>query len=704
MSAHRAIVRHRYVPGHEIAPVVLVLAGQLFAAVIGVLLSCLLAVAGALHQAALALGTPSRHSYHQWLGEGALGISRTGQKPAKPAAFDDHFPSALIADLVGFLVGHLQPHALQILFRLLQLRPEGCVKSSQQLLPLLVPRLHVVQLLFHAGSEAGVHNVGKFILHQAVDHLAQRRGVEVLAVLDDVLPVQNGADGRRVGRRPADAVFLQRPDKGRVGIPGRRLGEVLPRLESQALQPLPFRKRRELALLFLLLLVLALLVHRCVAGEFQTAAAGPEAVNPRLNLHRHRVIDGVGHLTGHKPAPDQPVQPVLVVGQITLHPLRSQLHIAGPDGLVGVLGPRLGLIGPGGLGAVPLAVPALNEAPGCGQGLVAQAQGVGTHIGDQAHGALAGDIHALIELLGDGHSPPGGHAQFPAGLLLEGGSGEGSGGRALLLLPLHGFHGKGGGFHRLHHRVDLLDGIELLLFAVLPVVVGQKSVPLRAVGGQPRVQGPVLLGLEGRDLMLPVADHPGRHGLDPSGGQAAADFFPQQGRELIAHNPVQNPPGLLGVHQTLVDLPGPGNRLTDHPLGDLIEGHAAGLLILQVQQLFQMPADSFPFPVRVGGQIDHVAGLGGFFQVADNVLFPLDGAVFRFKVVVNIHAQSAFGQVPQVAHTGFHLIAGTQILADGLCLGGRLHDHETRFCHSFLLDHAHPWVCRCNIAPMGESL
>ena len=183
--------------------------------------------------------------------------------------------------------------------------------------------------------------------------------------------------------------------------------------------------------------------------------------------------------------------------------------------------------------------------------------------------------------------------------------------------------------------------------------------------------------------MLPVADHPGGYGLDPSSGQAAADFLPQQRRELVAHDPVQNTPCLLSVHQTLVDLPRPGDGLADHPLGDLVEGHPAGFFIRQPQQLLQVPADSLAFPVRVGCQKDGVAGLGGFFQVADDVFFSFDGAVFGLEIVFDVHPQSAFGQVPQVAHTGLYLIAGTQILSDGLRFGGRLHDHETRFCHWF---------------------
>ena len=109
--------------------------------------------------------------------------------------------------------------------------------------------------------------------------------MEVLSVLDDVGPVQNGADGRRVSGRPSDAVLLHRPDQGRVGIAGRRLGKVLSRLEVQAFQLLPLGQGRQPPLFFLFLLVLALFINGGVSGEFQTAAAGPEPVDARLDLH-----------------------------------------------------------------------------------------------------------------------------------------------------------------------------------------------------------------------------------------------------------------------------------------------------------------------------------------------------------------------------------------------------------------------------------
>ena len=186
---------------------------------------------------------------------------------------------------------------------------------------------------------------------------------------------------------------------------------------------------------------------------------------------------------------------------------------------------------------------------------------------------------------------------------------------------------------------------------------------------------PVLPGDKGPNFLLPLHHKPGGHRLHPSGGQPLPDFLPQQRGELVAHNPVQDAPGLLGVHQVLVDGPGGGDGLVDHILGDFVEGHPVGLVVGDAQQLLQMPGDGLPLPVRVGGQIDLARPLGRFLQVADDILLTLDGLVVWDKAPLDIHAQLALGQVPDMAHGRLYLIARPQVLADGLGLGRGLHDH-----------------------------
>ena len=89
-----------------------------------------------------------------------------------------------------------------------------------------------------------------------------------------------------------------------------------------------------------------------------------------------------------------------------------------------------------------------------------------------------------------------------------------------------------------------------------------------------------------------------------------------------------------------------------------------------------MPADGFPFPVRVGGQIDHTALFGLGFQFLDGSGLAADIDILRGKVIFNVHPQLAFGQVPDVAHGSHHFVSPTQIFLNGFALGRAFHDDQ----------------------------
>ena len=295
---------------------------------------------------------------------------------------------------------------------------ERHVELADQVLPLDLAGLHIVQLLLHAGGELYIHDVREPLAHQVVDHAAQRCQAQVLALLDDVLAVQNSGHGGRIGGGAANAVLLHGADKGGVGIAGRGLGEMLQGRKAHRRHLLALLQRRQGRVLLLLVVVPALLIYGGIAGEFQVAGGAPQGMGTGGDLHGDAVIHGVGHLAGQEAAPDQSVETVLLRRQVALHLLRRQRRVGGTDGLVGVLGSGLGLVLPGYSGAIGRAVAGLYQLAGLGLGLVGDTQRVGTHIGDQTHGALAGDVHALIQLLGDGHGPTGRHIQLAGGLLL----------------------------------------------------------------------------------------------------------------------------------------------------------------------------------------------------------------------------------------------------------------------------------------------
>ena len=348
-----------------------------------------------------------------------------------------------------------------------------------------------------------------------------------------------------------------------------------------------------------------------------------------------------------------------------------------------VLGIGLGFIHMEGAVIVVLPVAGGDKLGGGSHGFVAESDGVGTHIGDETQGPFPFHVHALIELLGNGHGPLGGHVQLPGSLLLEGGGGKRRRGGALLLRLLHIGHRK---LLTLDVPKDLirLGLVFQIPLLVLSIIVGQEGAGA-AHTVQRYIDRPVLLGLEGPDLLLPVHHHPGGHALDTSGGKAPADLFPQQRGQLVAHDPVQDPSCLLGIHQVIVDLPGMLDGILHHLLGDLVEGHPVGLFLRQVQQLLQVPGDGLSLPVRVRCQIDGIRVLGGGFQLLDQRLFAPDGQIFRREVMLQIHAHAALRQIPQMAHAGLHHIVGAQILADGFCFGRRLNDHQiVGFAHEIL--------------------
>ena len=113
-----------------------------------------------------------------------------------------------------------------------------------------------------------------------------------------------------------------------------------------------------------------------------------------------------------------------------------------------------------------------------------------------------------------------------------------------------------------------------------------------------------------------------------------------------------------------------GDRILNHFFGDLVEGHPVGFLIRQVQKLLQMPGNGLSLPVRVGGEIHGIRLGGRFFQFLNQLFLPPDRLILGGEVVLQIHPHLAFGQIPQMAHAGLHRIRVSQIVSNGLGLGG----------------------------------
>src|SRR5438067_1716981 len=106
------------------------------------------------------------------------------------------------------------------------------------------------------------------------------------------------------------------------------------------------------------------------------------------------------------------------------------------------------------------------------------------------------------------------------------------------------------------------------------------------------------------------------------------DHAPEHLTDRVADQPIQDPPGLLGLHQALVD----GTWLLHGPLdgaaSDLLKRDASDRVSRsKAQRGHKMPGDGFAFPIRVTGQqhgrgrasgspelLDD-AGLGGGYDI-----------------------------------------------------------------------------------------
>ena len=70
-----------------------------------------------------------------------------------------------------------------------------------------------------------------------------------------------------------------------------------------------------------------------------------------------------------------------------------------------------------------------------------------------------------------------------------------------------------------------------------------------------------------------------------------------------------------------------GHAPRSRPFGDLAEGHPVGGGGVQPQNVGQVPADGFAFPVRVSGQQHAVRLFGGALQLLDELFFALDADI-----------------------------------------------------------------------------
>ena len=161
-----------------------------------------------------------------------------------------------------------------------------------------------------------------------------------------------------------------------------------------------------------------------------------------------------------------------------------------------------------------------------GDGVVADADRIGAHVGDQADVPERAQLFAFVELLRDLHGPLHGVLEAVVRRALQRGGDERRRGRLALFFARHRLDDVAA---RLEHGLDDAGLLLVRDVGFLAVYFRELGDELRRVSrSEFRGERPVLLGDERFDRFLAVDDHLHRHRLHPAGGESAANFVPEQ--------------------------------------------------------------------------------------------------------------------------------------------------------------------------------
>ena len=164
------------------------------------------------------------------------------------------------------------------------------------------------------------------------------------------------------------------------------------------------------------------------------------------------------------------------------------------------------------------------------------------------------------------------------------------------------------------------------------------------------------MGYEGCDLTLTVDDESDGDALHTPCRERGTDALPQYGRELEAHDTVEDAACLLRIDKIHVHLTWVLQSMEEGFGGDLVEDDTAGLLWLELEGFAQMPSDGFSFAVFIGSEVDEVGFLCCGFEFAHQALLVLGDDVLGAEVILYIHAEGMLLEVTHMARTGHDLI------------------------------------------------
>ncbi len=256
----------------------------------------------------------------------------------------------------------------------------------------------------------------------------------------------------------------------------------------------------------------------------------------------------------------------------------------------------------------------------------------------------------------------------------------------------------GGAFQVEHFRIAQLTGRGEVTALSDPAPVHRdqagrergRSLVGRAVGpGEHGLQVPVPGGAERDAFPFPGDHQPGGHGLDPPRGQPGHDLLPQDRGDLIAVQPVQDPPGLIGVDQASVQFARVVHRMRDGLRRDLVKHHPPGRH-LGLELLEQVPRDGLALAVLISSEVELIGVFEQGLELGDLGLLVGVHDVERAEVIVDVDAEprprllavllgdlgGLVRHVTDVTDAGLDHVPLAEVSRDGPRLGGRLDDYQ----------------------------
>src|SRR5256712_6093823 len=628
----------------------------------------------------------------------ALGIGRAGDEFPVPAPPLDQ-PLAALGALFPGRGADLD--VTPLFARLLEVLLEPRIKLPNRIDPLPLSLLDLVERVLHLRGELDIHDLWEEGL-QEVGHLDAQLGrderlplaTHVAALIDD------RAEDRRVRGRAADAELLESLDQRGLGVVRRRLREGLSGIEREEPQHLALLELRDGALGVVLhgpwLVLAALLVDGREPLEPERRALGAEETPAGLDICGHGVVDRRHHLARQEALPDEPIEGELVPREELRHAPRLQADLGGSDRLVRLLGAPARAVCGRRVGHVIESEPSRDPLPRLRLRFARHADPVGAHIVDDALRALGSEVDPLVELLGDRHRLLRGEAELPARLLLQGRGDERRHRAPAALAARDRLDEEPGVLERRHERARRVPVRQRHLLAV--DLLQRRDELGRELGGEPRVERPVLDRDERLDLALAVHDQPDGHRLHPPGREPTLDLVPEERGELVADETVEHAARLLRVDLLEVDAPGLGERAPHRALGDLVERDAIDVVLADVELLGQVPADRLALAVGIRGDVEGVGVRGRLLQLVEDLLLPGRDDVLRLEPLLGIDAELGLRQIAHMAHRRFDDEARVQILLDRLHLRGRFHYDQRSLRHYVLLARAPTETHRCPVS------